>query len=79
LQWHLIETKDLTNLKVRAVEYILDFSNIYDSNFKKFISPDVYDWKERNLMTNRLFVKNLPGLTYLEDKIYKINSLDRIN
>jgi len=85
IEYKFIKEYDLEKYAYRGVEYIYDFSDIYESNFERYVEPEVYD-NDLSLIKNdpdffQNVIENNPGeVERVSDKILKIvNYKPRIN
>lgn len=74
IQWNLVKTKKTQILAEKGVNYIIDLSHIYRSNYDKFVSPDLYDNNLVYVKTDARFFSKLSGLKKIQDSIYKVEA-----
>ena len=72
IQWNLVKTKKTQILAEKGVNYIIDLSRIYRSNYDKFVSPDLYDNNLVYVKRDARFFSKLSGLKKIQDSIYKV-------
>ncbi|ATU04991.1 hypothetical protein BKN14_00865 [Candidatus Gracilibacteria bacterium HOT-871] len=79
IQWNLVKTRKPQILVEKGINYIIDLSHIYRSNYDKFVSPDLYDNNLVYAKTDKSFFKKMKGLEKVGNHIYKVkNSTDRL-
>lgn len=77
LQYRLMKTYDITELREKNVKYIYDFSNIYTSNFEKYTSVATYN-NDLSLIKNdpqfieKLIAANPDQIRKVAENIYEI-------
>ena len=74
IQWNLVKTKKTQILAEKGVNYIIDLSHIYRSNYDKFVSPDLYDNNLVYVKTDARFFSKLSGLKKIQYSIYKVEA-----
>lgn len=79
LQYRLLSTDSLIELKQKNVKYIYDMQNIYTSNYERYTTPDTYDHNLSLIKNDPKFIDKLmasnPGeITKVADHIYRINN-----
>lgn len=79
IQWNLVKTRKPQILVEKGINYIIDLSHIYRSNYDKFVSPDLYDNNLVYAKTDKSFFKKMKWLEKVWNHIYKVkNSTDRL-
>jgi len=84
VQYRLLKSYDIRELKEKNVKYIYDFSSIWESNFERYAGSEVYD-NDLSIIENdpdffnKLIEKNPNQIVEVEDNIFEItNAKDRI-
>lgn len=77
IEYEFIHNYDLKEYINRGVKYIFDFSDIYESNFERYVEPEVYDNDLSLIKNNPEFfekiIENNPGkVKRIDDKILEI-------
>ncbi|MCK5320109.1 hypothetical protein KAJ61_01835, partial [Candidatus Parcubacteria bacterium] len=90
IQYKLLKTYDIENLRKYNIKYIYDFSDIYESNYEKYVPSHVYDNNLSLIKNDKDFfnklIKNNPGqlerinenILRVKDYAPRIFSLDNI-
>ena len=79
IQWNLVKTKSSQILVEKWINYVIDLSHIYRSNYDKFVSPDLYDHNLSYIKRDKSFFKKMKWLEKVWEHIYKVKySTDRL-
>lgn len=84
VQYLFLDTYDLSLFRDYSLGYIYDFSNIYESNYNKYVPSETYDndltiIKNRPDFIDQILINNPNKLTPVSKNIYKIeNALEDV-